>query len=407
MSLKIPLEKSNVISYNCPICNESDFYSYNQENAHNISLDVCKKCGFIFRSKFLDERSSLENLRYYHKSIPNISYYQKQKQKEYIIEKNFMSYDILKNKRVLEVGCGVGTFLSGLNDRCVGLEPAISHSMFAIEEYGVDARPTLYTKDRGFDVIIIHEYLHFIPNIREYVSSLVEKLNDDGVIYFYNPLVDSPSINQVRVCAQEIPLQYVNLFTKITFENLVRSCGLDIVKTDSDISDYMIIAKKTSKEQKINFNPYNSKKALDNFIKILQLSKEGKHEEVLSINNRILTSYLHLVKKDGLIVTDIDAAFDAIYKNMPNYAPAIGTVASALHQKGKLDEALRLFSEFEKKIMDPSTARVIALCHHDKGEFGRAVDYIRLEEELAGPNPETFNIKASLYWQKRSLKEFF
>ena len=408
MNLRIPLENSNVIEYDCPTCGGRDLVGYKQDNKHGLSLDICKACGFIFRSQFLDERSSLDHLRSYHKSLPGIAYYQKQKQKEYIIEKNFIPYSEMKDKRVLEVGSGVGTYLGGLNSNCVGLEPAVSHSMFAIEEENIDSRPTLYVKDSNFDVIIIHDYLHYIPNVGEYLDDLRSKLTDDGLIYIYNPIIDLPSMGFLRSSMGGIPLQYVSLFTRRTLKGLVEAHGFNIVKTDSNISDFlMVLSKGVLGTSKVDDNFKSSKKYLDDFINILRLSKEGKHEEVLKVNKNILTSYLHLVKKEGDIVVSVDEAFDEISKNMPDYAPAIGTVASALGQKGELDRALELFSRFEQKIMDPPTARAIAMCHHDKGDFARSVQYLKLEEGMTGPNAELYGLKASLYWQKRSIKEFF
>ena len=75
MNLRIPLKECSYKKYDCPCCGGKDFASYDQTNPHNVSLDICKKCGFIFRSNFLDEVSSLKHLRHYHKSLPNISYY--------------------------------------------------------------------------------------------------------------------------------------------------------------------------------------------------------------------------------------------------------------------------------------------------------------------------------------------
>ena len=408
MNLRIPVDKCKLIDYPCPCCNGTDFINYNQDNPHNISLNLCKDCGFIFRSHFLDLRTNLEHLRLHHKSLPNISYYQKQRQKEYIIEKNFLPHKDMESKRILEVGCGIGTYLSINEQNSVGLEPSLSHCIYALHQENVDARPTFYIKDQNFDVIVIHDYIHFIPDVGNYLKELRSKLTDNGLIYIYSPVLEMPSLSFLKSCYNGMPCQYVNYFTQDTMKALLTNCGFDVFKIDPNVSDCVILAAKSKKMPKTlaKANPESSKKSFNDLQQILKLLSQSKFEEILNINKKILPAYIGQIKREHGVVVSVGDVFERILENVGEYAPAQGTVASAYHQKSMVREALSLLQKFEQKIMDAGTARIMALCWHDIGDFDKALYYFAIEEAMTGPNKEIFEMKASMHWQKRDVKEF-
>lgn len=164
------------------------------------------------------------------------------------IKKNF---NLDKNIKVLEIGCGEGQIiqkLSALGIQCVGLEPA---PVEGIENENLkmvrDFFPSKKIKDK-FDLI-----LHFgvMEHINDPVNFLIEQqklLTDGGEIICAIPDCEEDLKNgDISLFLHE----HFNYFTKYNIANVAKSANLSLVKTEKSIAGGLFFAKLTKQSTKL------------------------------------------------------------------------------------------------------------------------------------------------------------
>jgi 2-polyprenyl-3-methyl-5-hydroxy-6-metoxy-1,4-benzoquinol methylase len=100
--------------------------------------------------------------------------------------------------RLLDIGCGMGIFLAMARERgweVSGVDISDYAIKFAMERFGIDCFAG-YLKDanlpdRYFDVITLWDVLEHFENPLEELKEVKRILNDDGIIIFDTPNVDS------------------------------------------------------------------------------------------------------------------------------------------------------------------------------------------------------------------------
>jgi SAM-dependent methyltransferase len=151
-----------------------------------ISLYGCKDCQFVFNANF--DISKIVYSSNYDNSQENSEYIQDYLQElaKRLIEK----YD-LKNKNVIEVGCGKGYFLKILYDLGVknikGFDPTYIDNDSEIDKLVIKYFFNKETAKEKADFIICRHVLEHVPNPREFVSLIEGCLSENGTMYFEFP----------------------------------------------------------------------------------------------------------------------------------------------------------------------------------------------------------------------------
>ncbi len=202
-----------------------------KESMLKINLYGCNNCGFVFNADFdpirvsysSDYDNTQEYSRYFLRYIENIA------------KKLIKKYD-LKNKSVLEIGCGKGGFLKILYQNgvrnIVGFDPSYVDHDPKIDKLVVKKYFNLKFCKRKFDFVVCRHVLEHIPDPSRFIYSVVSCLNDDGVMYFEFPSLEWIVKHRAffdfyyEHCNYFTKKSVVALFSKFGFKNIIFNYGL-------------------------------------------------------------------------------------------------------------------------------------------------------------------------------------
>jgi 2-polyprenyl-3-methyl-5-hydroxy-6-metoxy-1,4-benzoquinol methylase len=277
---------SSFYKRSCPICGNTKTKKETKfNNQYNISR--CKKCSSIF----VNPAPSFEALNYYYnncecnKLLANL--YQKRSSKGGIILsercKNVVEIieKILHTKksiRVIEVGCGSGSFLNELNHQLKIKKIQKNVDLFGIDIdqnainnpvsknlkiYHTSAEAFLSKTKKRFDLILHFELIEHLNDPFLFCKTLISLLNKNGLMYFHTPNIlgldnQSISYNEFRPLAHGIfPPMHLNAFTTQNISHFLLRTGfqiknietpgnfdVDIVKNFVDKKNHFSIIKK-------------------------------------------------------------------------------------------------------------------------------------------------------------------
>jgi SAM-dependent methyltransferase len=195
---------------NCRLCHSSELQLFlllaNSPNnisylleKENVSKDkpldlkvyLCSQCGFV-------QLSSLLMPNYYDDYLMTVSHSQQMRDYQHSQASTFIKKFNLYGKKVIEVGCGDGNYLSTLIDLGVnafGVEPsskfrniALAKRLNIFEGY-VDSQ--LPIPESPYDAFVTRQVLEHIDNVHEFLQGIRLSLSTDAV-----GLIEVPSIEQ-------------------------------------------------------------------------------------------------------------------------------------------------------------------------------------------------------------------
>lgn len=178
----------------CHHCN-SDKYKYIlHKDEHNYFY--CLHCGLIFSDNLLIDK------------VDSIYKYKQESDKE--LEERFAlkneiskrrlqyltAYITLSCDKVLDIGCGEGSFLYALKEMGVanvlGIDPNILQTEYGINKFGLNIVRTYYSKESfpaaSFDLVTLNRTLEHMPNPYEIISWVKYHLKDNGYV-----MIDVPT----------------------------------------------------------------------------------------------------------------------------------------------------------------------------------------------------------------------
>lgn len=218
----------------CPICSNHDFnFFFDQENVPvfqnkvyetqaqaleagvgKVKLTQCNYCGFVFNSNFESD------LMVYDKNYHNEQGYS-QVFKEHLndILNLLLSFN-LKDKKVVEIGCGKGYFMDLLlakNIDVTGFDPTYEgDSPRVVKDYFSKKYSRL-----NADVIILRHTLEHIPNVLNFLTQIAEANNFKGKIFIEVPTFDWIMKKQ---SFWDIFYEHCNYFTEETLGQMFGTC---------------------------------------------------------------------------------------------------------------------------------------------------------------------------------------
>ena len=257
------------INHPCPSCGSIDlsvFYAIEQAPVHsvlllptreealnypsgNITLAYCRRCGFITNIDFnanLHEYSSRYEETQGYSSTFNAFH---QRLAEHLIKK----YD-LRQKTVIEIGCGKGEFLRLLCEKGdnsgVGFDPAYipgritSDRVTFIKDF-YSEKYANYTAD----FICCKMTLEHIQDVAEFVETVRRSIGDDTetVIFFQVP--DVRRILQ-EIAFWDIYYEHCSYFSLGSLSRLFRKSGFEVADLWTDYADqYLMIEARPGHDQ--------------------------------------------------------------------------------------------------------------------------------------------------------------
>lgn len=258
------LNGSKLKHRNCPGCGSMDvsiFYDVQQVPAHsvllmptrrtainypkgNIVLGFCHNCGFI--SNFAFDRHLLEYSPKCEESqgfSPTFNHFHR-RLADYLIDK----YD-LRNKHIIEIGCGKGEFLNLLcrlgDNRAIGFDPAY------VPDRNHDPAERKITFIQDFfsdkynickaDFICCKMTLEHIHQTANFMNTLRRSIDDQAQTPVFFQIPDAERILR-QVAFWDIYYEHCSYFTSEALIRLFENCGFDVLNTWTDYNaQYLMI----------------------------------------------------------------------------------------------------------------------------------------------------------------------
>ncbi len=195
-----------MISIACPLCRSNDFRVVATKADYSTDLTnvLCRQCGLVYTNPCL----SPEELQAYYsgefiQGRHNISTVEeaRERAKRKGSEKKYsaegLKEGLIKDSRVLEIGCSYGFLLKVVRDatgcQVQGVEPSQVSGFFAEQEFGIPVfhgsveQYLASPNDGPYDLIIIYHVLEHLADPVADLKKLRERLADHGRLYVCVP----------------------------------------------------------------------------------------------------------------------------------------------------------------------------------------------------------------------------
>jgi 2-polyprenyl-3-methyl-5-hydroxy-6-metoxy-1,4-benzoquinol methylase len=230
------------------------------ENDKGIDLTIyqCSGCGLV--------QLSNEPVPYYREVIRAASFSEEVKDfRKTQFEKLIKKFE-LKNKKVVEIGCGCGDFLSVLQEfevKCYGLEYSqksvarcIKKGLKVFQGFIENSNDKL--KEAPFDFFYILNYLEHLPNPNSTIRGIYNNLTDNGM-----GLVEVPNFDMIlrkNLFSEFIP-DHLVYFTRESLITLLNNNGFEIIECNEERYEYVIsvVVKKRKQFDISNFKKYQAR----------------------------------------------------------------------------------------------------------------------------------------------------
>ncbi|UFH55253.1 class I SAM-dependent methyltransferase [Spirosoma sp. KNUC1025] len=252
---------------NCPVCSSASFIPFLEckdylVSNENFSIQECSKCGF----RLTNPRPDSSSIGSYYKSDQYISHNDESSGLINSVYRLVRKYTLrsklnLINKlnggagRILDVGCGTGTFLASCQQagwEVEGMEPDKDARAIAAEKLRIDIHTDItdLKASNPFDIITLWHVLEHIPDLNETVPQLYRLLADRGTLLIAVPNSDSYDAHYFKQfwAAYDVP-RHLHHFTPSTIVPLFKKHGLRLIDKKPMIFDAFYIAMLSTKYQ--------------------------------------------------------------------------------------------------------------------------------------------------------------
>ena len=216
-----------------------DIESIKNDIGINLRVRQCSCCGLVqldnapvsyFREVIRAAAISKEMTEFRHKQF-----------------RAFVETQSLDGKKVLEVGCGNGEYLSileqcgvdayGLEYSSTAVEHCVSNSLKVAEGF-IDSPSTL-VKDAPFDAFLILNFLEHLPDQQAMLRGIYNNLTTNGI-----GLIEVPNFDMImrRQLFSEFTADHLFYFTSDTLSTTLNRNGFDIVESSEEWYGYILSA---------------------------------------------------------------------------------------------------------------------------------------------------------------------
>jgi 2-polyprenyl-3-methyl-5-hydroxy-6-metoxy-1,4-benzoquinol methylase len=270
--------------YRCVLCDgrKGDVFLEWNNDYQLVSCDSCSAVSANITIESNDQHLADVYSESQYKAVEDniLSTYQYRKQTfgqeryEYCIKR--LGFDESKIN-VLDVGCGVGYFLSVLNEykiNAFGIEVDPYQVEFCKKNnLNVTDRSIEQFNDEEFDLIVMFDVLEHLAEPIKTFNELSAKLKSNGRIIAYTPYIKSFAFELMQENQNLLhPFQHICFYDDISLNYLSKMSGLEIETIDNfglDVADYLLY-----KESEDGY-PYSKK--LEDLMFLMQgvLDKQG------------------------------------------------------------------------------------------------------------------------------------
>jgi len=248
----------------CPVCDGSKFSP--RFNLRGFNYMNCCSCGFVF----VNPRPSDHLLKDFYNSpfyssfsivveIPRILSGEPYYSTSLSLQDYASAADVLnpldKSYKVLDVGCGTGSFLQYLNDKLgftnlLGIEYGENQVSFAQKHRNFPVRVAsldrLYKEGLSFDIVTLIEVIEHVNNLHGILQSITKVLKPGGYLLMTTPNVGTLAflMNGEFGTFFNAP-NHLNYFSDSTLSRLVARYGFVTERIFLDQNKYATLSPKT------------------------------------------------------------------------------------------------------------------------------------------------------------------
>lgn len=235
----------------CPLCNSN---KYTEEfSKYGIPLVRCENCDLRFHTRIPADPSDIYQDPNYvvHTKEDDEDHFNYRKERfgrerVRLLERFCGS---LSGKKILDVGCGNGDFLSAAKEYgadCFGSEFSEKLRKNTIEKVRIPvySEPLERFPEKAFDIITIFDVIEHIEKPAPFMAAVSNLLKNGGHILIYTPNFDSFSVKVMKEYSSIVDAkEHITLFSYKPIEYLGKITGLKIIHTETRGLDiYSILA---------------------------------------------------------------------------------------------------------------------------------------------------------------------
>lgn len=226
----------------CTICDSGNMAKISDVCDHRgtvfLTTTCCQNCGHVFRSTrpkfdwFLNSWSKRKNDK--EDIIVAQTADPEKENRRYDRYKNLalVLKSCVKNKNMLDVGCGPGAGLKAFVDagwEVTGIEPDPIRAAVGVEYHGLNIKNCTideHEESNKYDVATILHVLEHTHEPKQFLKSVVDKVKDDGFIY-----IEVPELFDFISFKDSLYLEHMQNFTRYTLQKIGLDIGLMPKKT--------------------------------------------------------------------------------------------------------------------------------------------------------------------------------
>lgn len=253
----------------CPICKSEN--SIFELSKFDIDMLKCLDCSHRYHNKFPVDIDDVYNDRKYKNKSAGywVEGEYEYRKNRFGVERVKILEDYLgsiKNKFLLDVGCGAGYFLDAALDagaNCDGLEPSEDVRIDTSKKIGINISDKAiedFNPKNNYDILTSFDVIEHVKNPMSMFSHMNRLLKKNGVLLLFTPNFDSFGVKVARENSNLVsPGAHLMLFTEKSMKLALEKSGFEIVyyKTYGlDIDDILSLKKVNDKNENIFLNDW-------------------------------------------------------------------------------------------------------------------------------------------------------
>lgn len=269
--------------------NLPDAKSLNEDKGVDIGVYQCSVCGLVQ----LDN----EPVEYYRDVIRATGFSNEMKEFRFKQFKDFVQEYSLEDKKIIEIGCGRGEYLS-LMDKFIKKTYGLEHlkdsvingkkeKLRIIEGFIENEKDDI--KNAPFDAFYIMNFLEHLPDTNSVLKGIRKNLTETAV-----GIVEVPNFDMMlkQNLFSEFTRDHLFYFTKKTLKSTLKQNGFDVVNCKEIWHDYIIsaVVKKTK-----DINPKRLNKKLEK----IDLSPFENHQKKIT---REINDYIDKIGENNVAI---------------------------------------------------------------------------------------------------------
>ena len=298
----------------CVVCDsKSQWKSVDEFRIKPQGMCMCNRCGFIsYPSRWKSKEEIKTHYRKTYRNPPSVNNYYTGERKLYFhrafLKDVFEAWKISDNRtpQVTEIGAAYGMALAWIKDcypgaQVSGTELTTSYRRNAYHEFGINLSEE-FDDSQKYDLIMSYKVAEHQLDIDQELHKYADCLKNNGVLYISVPTWFDSMCN---FGMQGFDIEYyydpnhINVWTRKTFEQLLKKAGLEVIRKDYVMYDSTYLCKKnlSLRDQDIEFE--DPKKILENLNRIKSAFlafTENKYDEAIALWPDYPTAHINRIE---------------------------------------------------------------------------------------------------------------